>query len=75
MTNCHSGLKNRRKISKVAIVHPNATVVWISHEPTQIQRLLAIGTSHWTMADGQLSNHKLTVDSKALASVSQGNQP
>lgn len=41
---------------------PNASVVWISHEPTQIQRLLAIGTSHWTMADGQLSNHKLTVD-------------
>ena len=53
---------------------PNATVVWISHEPTQIQRLLAIGTSHWTMADGQLSNHKLTVDSKVPASVAQGNQ-
>ena len=53
---------------------PNASVVWISHEPTQIQRLLAIGTSHWTMADGQLSNHKLTVDSKVRASVAQGNQ-
>ena len=54
---------------------PNATVVWISHEPTQIQRLLAIGTSHWTMANGQLSNDELTIDSKVPASMAQGNQP
>ena len=54
---------------------PMPASLWISHEPTQIQRLLAIGTgSHWTMADGQLSNHKLTVDSKVRASVAQGNQ-
>ena len=54
---------------------PNASVVWISHEPTQIQRLLAIGTSHWTMANGQLSNDELTIDSKVPASMAQGNQP
>ena len=34
--------------------HPAATVVWISHEPTQIQRLLDFGTRHWQMSQGQL---------------------
>lgn len=34
--------------------HSTAAVVWISHEPNQIERLLAFGAKHWRMADGVL---------------------
>lgn len=34
--------------------NPTASVVWISHEPTQIERLRPFATQHWQMLKGEL---------------------
>lgn len=50
--------------------NPYAAVVWVSHEPTQIQRLLDIGAIHWRMAEG-----KLMIDDHSSPLLAQGEQP
>lgn len=55
-------LKVEELIKQWYQTNPNVTVVWVSHEPTQIQRLLDDGAMHWVMANGQLTvaNHLTT---------------
>lgn len=48
----------------------NATVVWVSHEPTQIQRLLDGGAIQWRMSNGEL-----VVEDTLPLTLTQGNQP
>lgn len=55
--------------------NPRATVVWVSHEPTQIQRLLDGGAIHWRMVNGALMvNEQLELSTEKQA-TEQGGQP